>query len=61
MGKEETKMRVHHIIRNGVKETVTPEQLQLLNDNNEDFQLDIEWYLSHGAVTLEEFKKTQPI
>ncbi len=54
------KKRLHHIIRNDVKETVTTEQLRLLNENNEDVRCDIEWYLSHGYVTSDEFNKTHP-
>ena len=56
----ETEIKEHHIIRNGVKETVTTEKLNLLKESNEKIQCDVEWYLSHGAITLEDFKKSHP-
>lgn len=54
------KEHTHHIIRNGVKEEVTTTQLRMLNESQDKIECDIEWYLSHGAITLEEFERTHP-
>ncbi len=52
------KERTYHIIRNGVKEEVTTSALNRIDESTDNnYELDIEWYLSHGYVTLEDFKK----
>lgn len=48
------KEHTYHIIRNGVKEEVTATQLHQLSEAKEHKVFDIDWYLSHGYVTLEE-------
>lgn len=53
------KEHTYHIIRNGVKEEVTATQLNLLTESNERIDGDIEWYLSHGYVTAEDFHNKQ--
>ena len=56
------KERTYHIIRNGVKEEVTASELRIIEDSGDtNWNLDVDWYLSNGCVTMEEFKKTHPI
>jgi hypothetical protein len=53
--------KTYHIIRNGIKEEVSVSELNSINESTDNsYKFDIEWYLSHGAVTLEDFKKSHP-
>ena len=49
-------MKEYHIIRNGIKECVTCDELNMLQEstNITDVTFDMEWYLSHGYKTMEE-------
>ena len=48
------KEHTYHIIRNGVRQEVTATQLNILTEANERIEGDVEWYLSHGYVPLDE-------
>ena len=54
-------MNTYHIIKNGKPLEITSEELQTINESNETIELDIQWYLSHGGITHEDFKKSHPI
>ena len=57
----ENKGVTYHIIRNGVKEEVSASELNRFDESTENnYELDMEWYLSNGAITLEDFKKAHP-
>ena len=49
--------KVYHIIRRGKQEEISSQRLDQLLESGEEFVCDIEWYLSHGCVTLDEIKK----
>ena len=52
-----------HYLRNGKKVTMTLKEAKIINESNtkESLEFDVQWYLSHGYVTLEEFEKNHPI
>ena len=53
--------KTYHIIRNGVKEEVSASELNRIDESTDNnYELDMGWYLSNGAITLEDFKKTHP-
>lgn len=54
-------MSTYHIIKNGKPLGVSSEELQIMNESNESVELDIQWYLSNGGITHEDFKKNHPI
>ena len=55
------KERTYHIIRNGVKEEIPASELNKIAEaTNSNYEFDMEWYLSNGAITLEDFKKMHP-
>ena len=45
------------------KVTITLKEAKIINESNtkESLEFDVQWYLSHGYVTLEEFEKNHPI
>lgn len=40
---------------------VSSEELQTINESSESVELDIQWYLSNGGITHEDFKKSHPL
>ena len=52
-------MKEYHIIRNGIKECVTCDELNMLleSTNIADATFDMEWYLSHGYKTIEKIRE----
>ena len=52
-----------HYLRNGEKVTMTLKEAKLINESNtkESLEFDVQWYLSHGYVTSEEFERKHPI
>ena len=53
----------YHYLRNGEKVTMTLKEAKNINESNskESLEFDVQWYLSHGYVTSEEFEKNHPI
>ena len=53
------KMKEYHIIRNGIKECVTCDELNMLQEstNSTDTTFDMDWYLSHGYKTIEKIRE----
>ena len=60
---ENFKGRQIHVIKNGEKCTMTPNELYGMNEskNQDDVELDLQWYLDNGGVLWEDFKKNHPI
>lgn len=46
----------YHVIRNGTHLEMSAEELRALSGSEAAVELDIEWYLSHGGTTHEEFR-----
>ncbi len=53
----------YHYLRDGKRVEMTLEEARALNESKSDSSLefDVQWYLSHGYVTLDEFEKTHPV
>ena len=56
--KTEFDMGIYHIIKNGKPLEVSSEELQIMNESTDTIELDIQWYLSNGGITHDDFKKT---
>lgn len=51
-------MKTYHILKNGVPVEISIEGLNMLNENNEEILLDVNWYLNNGYITDEDFLKS---
>ncbi len=51
-------MKTYHILKNGVPVEISIEELNMLNENNEEILLDVNWYLNNGYITDEDFLKS---
>ena len=50
-------MKTYHIIKNGTPQEVTADELNRLTEAKEDIRCDVQWYLNHGYMTAEDYKK----
>lgn len=51
-------MKTYHILKNGVPVEISIEESNMLNENNEEILLDVNWYLNNGYITDEDFLKS---
>ncbi|MBR6416090.1 MAG: hypothetical protein IKS22_08300 [Bacteroidales bacterium] len=53
----------YHYLRDGKKVEMTLEEARALNESKSDstLEFDVQWYLSHGYITSEEFEKNHPL
>lgn len=51
-------MKTYHILKNGVPVEISIGELNMLNENNEEILLDVNWYLNNGYITDEDFLKS---
>ena len=51
-------MKTYHILKNGVPVEISIEELNMLNENNEEILLDVNWYLNNGCITDKDFLKS---
>ena len=51
-------MKTYHVLTNNVPVEISIEELNMLNENNEEILLDVNWYLNNGYITDEDFLKS---
>ena len=60
---ENFKVRKLHVIKNGVKCEMSPNEFYAKNEgkSEDDVKMDKQWYLDNGWITLDDFEKTHPL